>query len=398
VQIKPLQTSRIHSASDLDAFRDAWRDLAADAPMRSPEWLLEWWRYYAAPDDELCVLLFHEPGGPLVGLAPIYIQSVGKRATVRLLGSGDACTNHTTWLAAAGWETRVGVEVAHFLLDYKPGWDRVLFESVDADDLAINTTVASLVENGCLLRKTPLLNCWKITLPSTWDDYLMMLSRTHRNRCRKQQREFFESGRVQLRQVISEADFSEGFEIMLKLHAARWGEATKPEGVFSDQRFRAFHETVARELLARKQLRLAWLECDGEPVAVEYQFVDEKAVYAYQAGMDPSVSEFPAGNLSIMAAIQFAIAQGCESFDLSRGDEPYKANWRATPTACHDIRIWPDRISGRMEHAVWGARNLAARVRKQAEQWLKARIPRPLIDAGLRMLHVADGKRRLPPS
>ena len=74
---------------------------------------------------------------------------------------------------------------------------------------------------------------------------------------------------------------------MLQLHAARWEEPAKPLGCFSDSRFRAFHETVARELLDRKQLLLIWLEFDGKPVAVEYQFIGRKTVYSYQAGMDP---------------------------------------------------------------------------------------------------------------
>ena len=158
-----------------------------------------------------------------------------------------------------------------------------------------------------------------------------MLSKTHRKRCRKLQHEFFDSGRVQVHHVTSEENFDQGFDILLQLHAARWSEAGKPLGGFSDRRFREFHKTVARELLNRKQLLLVWLEYKGKPVAVEYQFIGQKTVYSYQAGMDPAVVEFSPGNLSVMASIQYAIAQGCDSFDLSRGDQPYKSNWRATP-------------------------------------------------------------------
>lgn len=395
-QIRPLRTTRVLHASGLDTYREAWRNLAAGAPTRSPEWLLVWWRYYRAPGDELCVLLFHEPGGSLVGLAPLYIESTGKRKTVRLLGSGDASTNHTTWLAAAGWENRIGIGVSEFLLDSRSDWNRIQFESADTDDVAINSTVTHLAANGCLVGRTPLHNCWKIALPSTWDGYLMMLSRTRRKRCRSLQRQFFESGRVRVHRVTSAADFHRGFEILLQLHGARWGEPAKPLGCFSDRRFRKFHETVALELLNRKQLLLTWLELDGRPIAVEYQFVDLKTVYSYQAGMDPSVVECPPGNLSIMASIQAAIAQGCESFDFSRGDQPYKANWRATPTACHDVRIWPGQIAGRLEHSIWGVRNQAEHLRKLAVKWLKTRVSPHLIEMGRHMLQSMSGKRRGP--
>ncbi len=392
VNVEPLKVTRVREISDLEVYRNAWRDLTAGAPMRSPEWLLTWWQYYAEPGDELCVLLFHEPGGLLVGLAPLYTHSDGKRTTVRLLGSGDASTNHTTWLAAAGWEAPVSQGVARFLLTVEPGWDGLHFEWVDVDDPAINATVTDLLKNGCLVRKTPRRhNCWKIALPATWDGYLKLLSKTHRKRCRKLQSDFLDTKRVTVHHVTNEANFEQGFDLLLQLHAARWGEPDKPLGFFSDSRFRAFHKAVARTLLDRKQLLLVWLEFSGKPVAVEYQFIDRKAVYSYLAGMDPSVTEFSPGHLSILASLQYAILQHCEYFDLSRGDQSYKANLRAVPEACHDIRIWPDRLSGRIEHAVWGVRNLTARARMLVVRGLKAGVLRRL-----RMLRFPTGKRRLP--
>lgn len=388
-----LQTTRIHSVSDLDAYSDAWRVLADGAPMRSPEWFLVWWKFYAEPNDELCVLLFNDSEGTLVGLAPLYIQITGKRRTVCFLGSGNVSTNHTTWLSAPGWEHRVSNAVAQFLLGLNPDWNCVQFDSTDTDDVAINATVTYMVENGCLSRRAPLHNCWIIALPPTWEEYLQMLSRLQRKRCRKLQREYLDSGRVKVCQVTGEAVFSRGFEILLQLHAARWGEATKPLGCFSDQRFRAFHETVAQELLKRNQLLLVWLELDGIPIAVEYQLIDQKTVYSYQAGMDPTVTEFSPGALSIMASIQCAIVHGCETFDLSRGDQPYKAHWRATPTACNDVRIWPDHLSGRLEHTMWGIRNRAESERMRAVKWVKSRISQHYIDVWRRVNSAISGKR-----
>jgi len=377
VQTIPLQTTRIDSVSELAPNLEAWRKLAAGAPMRSPEWLLAWWEIFAAPADTLCVLLLHEPEGDLVGLAPLYLQDKGSSATFRLLGSGDACTHHTTWLALNGWEIRVGVEVARFLLQCKSDWKRLLFEAVDADAAAIHATVKHLAANGCLIHKRRIHSCWMIALPATWDDYLMMLSRSLRKRCRKLQRQFFDSDTIKLRWVESEADLKQGFGILLQQHGARWGNARKPLGVFEDKKFRTFHEKVSSYLLAHKQLRLAWLEYDGKPIAAEYQFFNANAVYAYQAGVDLSKSEYSPGKLSMIAAIQFAIEHGCEYFDLLRGDEPYKANWRAAPVACHDLRVWQKGMMGRLEWAMWNGYTLAVR-------FLKPIIPPQLINLGLR--------------
>ena len=378
MQTEPLQTSRIHLVSDLAPYLDAWRKLAAGAPMRSPEWLLGWWEIYAATDDELFVLLIHVQDSGLIGLAPLYLQNASGRSTLRLLGSGNDCTHHTTWLSAPGCETRVGVEVARFLLHCKSDWKRLLFEAVDADAEAIHATLNHLDERGLLCHQRQINSCWKINLPATWDDYLMELSRSHRKRCRKLQRQFLDSGKIQVRQVENKADLQKGFEILLQLHGARWGSAHKPLGVFEDQQFRKFHETVCRNLLLQNKLRLAWLECDGKPIAVEYQFFDATAVYAYQSGIDLSKDEYSPGKLSMMAAIQFAIAQGCQFFDLLRGDDPYKANWRALPEACHDLRIWQSGITGRTEWAMWKGYTLFVRC-------FKPILPPALINSGLKL-------------
>lgn len=382
--------------SDLDVYLNEWRALADGAPMRSPEWFLTWWRFYAAPGDELCVLFFRTPEGSIVGVAPLYIETLGKQRTVRLLGSGEASTNHTTWLAATGWGKRVSNAVVQFLLGLKPGLRCVQFDSINADDKAINATVTGMAEKDFLVHRTQLHNCWSIALPPTWEEYLQMLSRLQRKRCRKLQREFLDSGRVKVHQVTCEADFSRGFEILLQLHSARWGEPSKPLGCFSDQRFRAFHETVALELLKCNQLLLVWQEYDGSPIAVEYQFIDKKTVYSYQAGMDPMVTGFSPGTLSIMVSIQCAIAQGCETFDLSRGDQPYKAHWRATPTASYDVRIWPDHLYGRIAHVIYGMRNQAESGRMQAVKWIKSRVSPLFIDVWRQIHSTMTGKRRGP--
>jgi CelD/BcsL family acetyltransferase involved in cellulose biosynthesis len=378
--VKPakLQTTRIDSPTSLFPYLDPWRKLAGGAPMRSPEWLLSWWEDYATPDDELYILLIHEPKGSLVGLAPLYLQGVGSSKTFRLLGSGDACTTHTTWLSAAGWETRVGKEVARFLLECETNWKRLVFESVDVDATAVHSTVNCLAENGCLRHSRRINNCWRIHLPDTWEDYLQSLSRSLRKRCRKLQRQFFDSGKIRVRQVESEADLRKGFDVLLKLHAARWGNNKKPLGVFEDQRFRNFHKKVSRKFLARDKLRLAWLECHGDPIAVEYQFVGPKAVYAYQAGIDLEMNEYAPGKLTMMAAIQYSIEQGFKYLDLLRGDEPYKSHWRAVPKSCHDLRVWKKQPVGLVEWTMWSGYTWMVRR-------LTPVIPPRLINMGLRL-------------
>jgi CelD/BcsL family acetyltransferase involved in cellulose biosynthesis len=358
--------------------------------MRSPEWLLGWWEVFATPDDELQIILVADAEGALVGIAPLYLQNRWGFTTIRVLGASDNCTHHTSWLSVPGWETLVGKEVAIFLLQCTQNWKRLLFEAVDADAIAIYATMKHLTEHGCLGHQRQINSCWRIFLPDNWDDYLQMLSRSLRKRCRKLQRQFFDSGIIQLRQVEGETDLQEGFKVLLQLHAARWGSVRQSLGVFSDEKFRSFHEAVSKTLLADQKLRLVWVECEGKPMAVEYQFFDGESVYAYQAGLDLSMGEYSPGILSMMAAIQFAITKGCRSFDLLGGDEPYKAHWRAVPIACHDLRFWQRSLRGYLEWTLWSGYMTAAR-------GLKAVLPEHLLSHFLKLFNrfkEACGSRR----
>jgi CelD/BcsL family acetyltransferase involved in cellulose biosynthesis len=118
-------------------------------------------------------------------------------------------------------------------------------------------------------------------------------------------------------------------------------------------------------MLAAGQLQLHTLWIDGAAVAVEHQFVGDGVVYAYQSGIEPQALKHSPGQLSNMIAIRRAVAQGCRAFDFLRGDEPYKARWRARPRATLEIRVAADRPAARLRHGIW----LAG---AGAKEWFKA--------------------------
>jgi len=143
-------------------------------------------------------------------------------------------------------------------------------------------------------------------------------------------------------------------EILVDLHQRRrvgLGEA----GRFACPRFHAFLHEAAERLLARDQLRLFWVELDGRPAAAEFQIACGQVTYAYQAGVDPELLDLEPGRVITIATIQRAIDEGQRAMDLLRGDEPYKAHWRAEPRPTHHLRIVPPRAAARLRHGLWTA-------------------------------------------
>ena len=60
-------------------------------------------------------------------------------------------------------------------------------------------------------------------------------------------------------------------------------------------------------------------------------------------------------NLSTILAIRTAIEEGQHTYDLLRGDEPYKAHWRAQPSPSVELRVAARRPVAQLRHGVWWA-------------------------------------------
>jgi CelD/BcsL family acetyltransferase involved in cellulose biosynthesis len=325
---------------------------------------------------ELYVLAVYD-GAALVGLAPWFVErSTSQGHVIRFLGSGEVCSDYVTVLCEPDWEEPVAAALADWLtnpptLAWLSGnamrpWDLIELEAVSAQDQTIGKLLDLLAEQDNLVHRRKGVRCWRLKLPACWDDYLAVLSRSHRKRVRRLDRRLFDTGRAQLRTVTREGELEQGLHLLADLHRRR-RESLGDPGRFASERFSAFHSEVARRLLRCGQLRLQWLELDGTPIAAEYHLVGLGVVYAYQSGIDPAALDEEPGALIMLATIKQAIAERQTAFDFLRGDESYKAHWRAEPTATQDIRVVPSNPAARIRHGLWRAGD-------SVKNWLKSGV------------------------
>jgi CelD/BcsL family acetyltransferase involved in cellulose biosynthesis len=159
-----------------------------------------------------------------------------------------------------------------------------------------------------------------------------------------------------------------GLEVLVNLHQRR-RESLGGRGCFASTRFATFHEETARRLLDSGNLRLVWLDVDGHTVAAEYQVLGDGVVYAYQSGIEPDSLEHEPGRLITMATLEQAVREGRRAFDFLRGDESYKAHWRAQPRATEDIRVVSATRTARLRHNLWLAGD-------NVKDWIKRSLKR----------------------
>jgi CelD/BcsL family acetyltransferase involved in cellulose biosynthesis len=270
---------------------------------------------------------------------------------LRWLGCGEVCTDHLSLICKPQDRERVAAEVAKALTVQCDDWDRLELSSVDADDYAVMALADHLEKRECIVSRQASDSCWLLDLPASWDEYLSALSKSHRKQLRQLERRVIESGRVTWHQVTTAAEFDAAWPVLVDLHQRRRRSLGEP-GCFASWAFHDFHREVAQRMLDRGQLRVSWLALDGTPVAAEYHLADSQATYAYQGGVDPERLEVEPGRLSTIVCLRHAIEEGLMQFDFLRGNEPYKAHWRAEPRATYDYRVVPNRRLARLRGRV----------------------------------------------
>jgi CelD/BcsL family acetyltransferase involved in cellulose biosynthesis len=358
-----MLVERITTWPELVKLEPRWNSLASGIPFRTWDWLAIWWKYYGecATSKELSILAVFDDGardangthsGQLIGVAPWYIdRSPIMGSTLRWLGDGETCTDHISILCEPEDYVRVAVALADVLTVEHDDWDRLQLSAVDRNDAAVALLLGALEERDCVVAQREAGACWVLDLPQTWDDFLASLSKSHRKQLRQLERRVLESSRVEWHRVRSGSDLDKAWHVLVELHQRRrrsLGEA----GCFASRPFSQFHRDAVERLLSRRELRMSWLALDGKPAAAEYHLAGGGTTFAYQGGVDPERLAEEPGRLSTILCLREAIEAGHAQFDFLRGDEPYKAHWRATPQPTCDFGIVPNRRFARLRGKV----------------------------------------------
>ncbi|HTU25560.1 MAG TPA: GNAT family N-acetyltransferase [Pirellulales bacterium] len=351
---RALLVERIDSLAALEQLADAWNALEPAVPFLTHAWSAAWWQHYQPQAGELFTLAVRDAAGTLIGVAPWHRETLrGRGRVVRFLGSNEVCADYISLVAQPADRKAVALAVADWLAGPGAGeWDMLEMTGVEQNDEAMACLHTALAERGHAAHEAVRWQGWRTDLPGTWDDYLAGLPKSRRTSVRNQIKKLVDTGRVRFRRAETPADVARAFEILIELHQKRRG-MLQQAGCFASESFTMFHRELADRFLRSGRLRLSWLEMDDAPIAIEYSFTGGDTVYYYQGGFDPSVSQLGPGWLMSALSLRAAIAEGYGCFDFLRGDEPYKASWKASPRPLVQRRVASRRPSARMRHAAW---------------------------------------------
>lgn len=321
------------------ALKPEWNDLVhrscCDTLFLTWEWQSTWWKHLG--EGELLLLGFRAgDDSRLVGIAPLFhTRADDGRAVLYLNGCRDV-SDYLDMIVEVGKEEVVYPALLDYLEEQAPAWDLVDFCNLPQDsqtflqlrEMAEARGLQTLVEVEDV--------CPVIDLPSTWDEYLMMLDKKQRHEVRRKLRKADNEADTHFVLVGPEDDLQAEMHDFVELHQ----KSTPEKDEFMDPKMQGFFFDVAQVLQAQGWLQLAFVEMDGEKAASLLNFDYGGSILVYNSGYDPdSFRQLSPGIVVTARCIEHAIALGRQKFDFLRGDEVYKYRFGAQDTKVRRLLI-----------------------------------------------------------
>ena len=291
-----------------------------------PPWLEIWWNEFGATGD--LYLFAARQRRTVVGIAPLLL----KGTEAFFIGSDDLC-DCLDFIVAPGREN----DFFNILLDdlNRRGISRLTLRGLRPNSTVLTYLVGMARERGyevsCAVENVSL----ELDIPSTWDEYLGMLSRKQRHEVRRKLRRIREAGQVNYRTVEDSGDVPDAMEIFLNLFRQSRGD----KATFINARRESFFRSLAKAMAQVRLLRLGILELDSWPIAAVMCFDYSNRVYLYNSGYDPQYASLSAGLISKILSIKDSIERGRRKFDFLKGAEDYKYRLGGKEIPLHSCQI-----------------------------------------------------------
>ncbi len=248
-----------------------------------------------------------------MGIAPLRLNG----ETASFIGSADVC-DYLDFAIAPGTEGDF-FQVLLYNLKQK-GINCLDLRPLRPDSTVVTHLIGMAQERGYQVACASQGVSLELELPSTWEEYLGMLTPKQRHEVKRKLRRLQEEGDVEYRIVADTAAVDREMDTFLRM----FRESRQDKAAFMTARRESFFRILAKAMAEAKLLRLGILELDALPVAAVLCFEYNDSVYLYNSGYDPRYRSLSVGLLSKVLHIKDSIQRGRKRFDFLAGAEMYK--------------------------------------------------------------------------
>lgn len=314
----------------LQSFADAltpWETVLASDPhatfFSTPAWLQTWWKHKGAGREPLFLQV--RDGDRVVGFGAFVVDAVPVGQAVLFLGSG--LSDYADVLAVEGADRR---SVVFAVLDYLAGgFGQALFDLQEIPETSPSLPFVRQWLSGRQARWAESVQdvCPIVALPTVAEAYHKELKKSFLADVRRGERRLRERGEVLIVDHVrpEDGDWQALKEQMSDLQSQRMrtkGEIPLWRGPLGD-----FVKDVLAATDAAGKLRVTGVYLDGRMIAYELCFLHNRTIYAWSRAFDEEHRNTGPGKIALLHLLETGIGQGYRTFDLLRGEEPYKDLW-----------------------------------------------------------------------
>lgn len=254
------------------------------------------------------------------------------------------------------------------------GWETLEIDGAVEGDPAAHSLAQGLRQGGATLHTESRMHTWCRPCEGSWDDCLDAMSRKSRRKTRRLLARCDPAGGpLEFRISASREQLHRDLDAIISLHQRRWNEKGQ-SGSFADDAFRQFVHDAGDGLFERDRILLATLWRGEQAVAGSLQLLGEnQSIYCYTSGYCMSHADLEPGLVLNVVILRYAYQRGFAAVDYLRGDEPYKARFKAEPRRLLKLRAVAPAWFPRLCHAAW-------MTGFELKQFVRKRIGRKPID------------------
>ncbi len=310
----------VHEPTRFAELAQEWDRLtgAQPSPFADHAWFQAWWGAFGTGRLAVCLLWENEQ---LQAALPLHAHRG------RLSGLANYHTPLFTAPASDGGARRRLVEEA---LSRRDG--ELALQAVDTADPFYDAVVAAARQEGRLLLVEKTHRSPRVDMEGDFERFIRGRGRRFRDiprRWRKLNREHQVQFRFAEPFQSLETELERGFQI----EATGW-KGERGTAILSAASTRAFYTAVARAYHSRGELRLIWLDIDGQAAAFNYCLARSRRLYCLKIGIDDRFRPHAPGLLIDYCTVQRCFELGLDRYELLGADEPYK-RYFATAYADH---------------------------------------------------------------
>ncbi len=252
-------------------------------------------------------------GETIIGIAPL----LAREGRASLIGSADVC-DYLDFVVVPGRER----DFFSVLLDdlREKGINQLDLRPLRPDSTVLTHLVSIAQNRGYEVLCHPEDVSLELDLPSTWDEYLAILTTKQRHEVRRKLRRLSEAGKVDYRIVQDRVAVHDAMDAFLKMFT----ESRIDKAVFLTAQMESFFRSLAKAMAEIGLLRLGIIKLDKVPAAMTMGFDYNDSHYLYNSAYNPQYNSLSVGLLCKVLCLKESIQEGKKRFDFLKGGETYK--------------------------------------------------------------------------